>query len=274
MSIFSLRVGSRKVSADSSQGYDLSIPYRFKDQGLNAFGVDPASVQTVENNNFLGDTRRSGSCNVEQYTLIPHCHGTHTECVGHIVDEFLAVVDILKDVWVPAVIITVELERAGLSKDQAVSSSQEDDFIISRQSLNRSLEMFSDPFFSHALIIRTLPNHESKKTREYDNAPYFSNEAMENIVTRPVQHLLVDIPSVDRMCDQGKLSNHRLFWGLEAGQHTLGQQSASLKTITEFIYIADEIKDGYYLLNLQLSPFEADAAPSRPMVYPELKHEI
>ena len=37
-------------------------------------------------------------------------------------------------------------------------------------------------------------------------------------------------------------------------------------TITEFIYVTNEIFDGDYLLNLQFAPFENDAAPSRPVL--------
>jgi hypothetical protein len=39
-------------------------------------------------------------------------------------------------------------------------------------------------------------------------------------------------------------------------------------TITELIYVPAEVNDGLYLLNLQVAPFVADAAPSRPVLYP------
>ena len=38
-------------------------------------------------------------------------------------------------------------------------------------------------------------------------------------------------------------------------------------TITEMIYVDDKIKDGHYLLNLQIPSFVSDAAPSRPIIY-------
>jgi hypothetical protein len=43
------------------------------------------------------------------------------------------------------------------------------------------------------------------------------------------------------------------------------------KTITEMIYVRDEVADGLYLLNLQIAPFVSDAAPSRPLLYPLIK---
>ncbi|HSD73628.1 MAG TPA: hypothetical protein VLB75_02595 [Steroidobacteraceae bacterium] len=33
-------------------------------------------------------------------------------------------------------------------------------------------------------------------------------------------------------------------------------------------FVPDETADGFYLLDLQLAPFVADATPSRPLLYP------
>jgi arylformamidase len=38
-------------------------------------------------------------------------------------------------------------------------------------------------------------------------------------------------------------------------------------TITELIFIPDEVPNGLYLLNLQVAPMENDAAPSRPVLF-------
>ncbi len=271
MSIISIRLGEKSFRVDSNKGFDLSIPFRFQGDSLSAFGLSPTSLQTVETDDFIGDTQRDGSCNVNQYTLIPHSHGTHTECVGHIVNDDITITETLKDVWMPAIILTVKTEKARCCPDSYASSNQEEnDEIISKQRLMKGLQQFDDKDFLHALIIRTLPNDDSKKTRHYSHAPYFSNEAMEVIAHRSIQHLLVDLPSVDRMKDQGRLSNHRIFWGIATDCHDLNGATASSKTITELIFIADEIKDGYYLLNLQIAHFMADAAPSRPVVFQEL----
>ena len=44
-------------------------------------------------------------------------------------------------------------------------------------------------------------------------------------------------------------------------------------TITELCWIAPTIKDGWYLLDLQLPAFMSDAAPSRPLLYPARPHD-
>ena len=53
---------------------------------------------------------------------------------------------------------------------------------------------------------------------------------------------------------------HNAFW------NTSGQIRKDA-TITEFIFIENTIKDGRYILNIQVAPFENDASPSRPVLY-------
>ena len=123
---------------------------------------------------------------------------------------------------------------------------------------------------STALAIRTLPNPENKRTRAYEagTTPYFSVEAMQWIVERGIQHLLVDTPSVDRLDDGGRLTAHRIFWGLEADGRSVSDAARATATITELIYVPDTIGDGQYLLDLQIAPLVSDAAPSRPLLHP------
>ena len=44
-------------------------------------------------------------------------------------------------------------------------------------------------------------------------APFFTNDAIKYLSSLNIQHLIVDIPSIDRMNDNGILGNHRIFWG-------------------------------------------------------------
>jgi len=85
-------------------------------------------------------------------------------------------------------------------------------------------------------------------------------DALAFLAQQKVTHLLTDLPSVDREEDGGELLGHRAFW-MENGQPNLH------KTITEFVFVPNEVSDGTYLLNLQVAPFENDASPSRPVLY-------
>jgi hypothetical protein len=125
-------------------------------------------------------------------------------------------------------------------------------------------------FSAAALVVRTLPNDDRKLQRSYDekNVPsYFTNDAMRYIVDAGFKHLLVDLPSIDRLYDEGKLSNHRIFWNVEPNSFDVNAGSRIDSTITELIYAPNDVPDGRYLLNLQIAPFSSDASPSRPLLF-------
>ncbi len=244
---------------------DISIPIIFNGPQPNAFGVDAATAVS------LGDTREGSSVNFDQYTFIPHCNGTHTECVGHITDERISVRDCLQEVIMPAVLVTVEPEI--MSEPPALAGGQFDaDKVISAERLQLALSSVSadkdvcEP--NAALIVRTLPNDDSKLTRRYDSEnipPYFAADATEYIVDCGFKHLLVDLPSLDRL-DDPTLPAHRAFWKVEMGSREVNANTRMNSTITELIYVPNEVADGEYMLNLQIAPFEADCAPSRPIL--------
>ncbi len=251
----------------------IAIPMRFDGDQPNAFGVERASARACEAGTLVGDTRRGGSCNFEQITMIPHCNGTHTECVGHITDERISIIDCLRDPLSIAVLVSIRPERAEESEDSYVVELDPDDRLITKRSLESSLSAINGQLSAiseiKSMIIRTLPNDESKLSRAYADAipPFFSTEAMEFIVNKGYSHLLVDLPSIDRIYDEGKLANHRIFWKVGKGSRKTTDSARVNATVTELIYVPNEIKDGIYLLNLQIAPFSADAAPSNPTIF-------
>jgi kynurenine formamidase len=252
---------------DPENPIDISIPLYFNGPQPNAYGVEPATSTPCAAGELVGDTRQGGSCNFEQYTLIPHCNGTHTECVGHITHERIAIRDSLRDTFIPALVVSVTPERAAGSADAYSMTYGDEDLIISRASLEATVAGSAD---FRGLIVRTLPNDETKLSREYRETipPYFSTDAMKYIVELGIDHLLVDLPSIDRLYDEGRLSNHRVFWNVEPASFEISEETRRTATITELAYIPDKAADGLYLLNLQIAPFVSDAAPSRPLLFP------
>jgi kynurenine formamidase len=244
----------RNYRFDPSAPIEISIPLNFNGDQPNAFGVEPATSAACVAGELIGDTRRGGSCNFEQYTFIPHCNGTHTECVGHITNERISVRDCLRDSFVLAALITVE-----------PTAADNGDPVITKSSIERSISGKS----VEALTIRTLPNDDSKLTRRYIDKipPYFAHDAMTFIVQQGIRHLLVDMPSIDRLFDEGRLLNHRIFWNVEEGKFETNENTRRDCTITELIYVPNEVEDGPYLLNLQIAPFASDASPSRPILF-------
>ncbi len=241
-----------------SGGIDISIPLRFNGPQPNAYGVERAMSEPVRAGDLVGDTRQGGSVNFEQYTFIPHCNGTHTECVGHITNERISVRDCLRGVLIPAILITVE------------PGSSAGDLVIDAEELDAKLSVFEEDDVN-ALILRTVPNVADKLTAQYGESnipPYFTAQAIRMLTARGFTHLLVDMPSIDRIFDDGKLINHRIFWNVEEGSFETNPDTRINSTITELIYVPDEIPDGEYMLNLQIAPFESDCAPSRPILLP------
>ncbi len=255
-------------SIETSEPMDISIPMIFNGDQPNTYDVDKATAKAYEAGEFIGDTRRGGGCNFEEYRLIPHCNGTHTECVGHISLERISIHNILKDSFIPTTLISVAPEKANETKDRYIPDKGEGDFMITKKVLEEKLKD-ADKNFPEGLIIRTLPNDDTKKSRQYmkKQPPFFSIDAMEYIVSLNVKHLLMDIPSVDRTFDEGKLTAHHIFWNVPFESHDIDKDKHSIKTITEMIYAENDIEDGRYLMNIQIPNFVADAAPSRVLIY-------
>jgi len=273
--LITVAINQENYQADLSQPYCLAIPLYFNGAQPNHFGAHKAHSKTVKVEGFIGDTERGGSCNVDEITLTPHCNGTHTESVGHIVNDDIAVASVLTGALIASQLITLSWERAKDSVDSYRPNIEDEDKLITRASLKDKLENI-DSSLLQAVIIRTLDNLESKKEAIYNienQPPFFSVEAMEYLVERGVEHILVDFPSVDKMYDEGLLANHHLFWGVNGGTHTLTGASQPHKTITEMIFVEDEIDDGSYLLSIQIPAFMSDAAPSRPLIYPMTKND-
>ncbi|MAP55506.1 MAG: metal-dependent hydrolase [Altibacter sp.] len=211
-----------------------------------AWYLDAPIIKPVTMDNWVGKVSEGASVNFNNIYFNPHAHGTHTECVGHISETFHSVNDALKHFFFMAEVISVVPETVG------------EDQIIPAKELRTLLEG-KQP---EALVIRTLPNTASKRTRHYShtNWPYLHEEAAIYLRELGVKHLLIDLPSVDKEKDEGQLRAHKAFWNYpEAPRYDA--------TITEFIYVPNTVSDGSYLLNLQIASFQNDAAPSKPVLY-------
>ncbi len=212
----------------------------------------------AEGGGFVGDTRRGGSCNCETVTLNPHGNGTHTECVGHISTNRIHIVDVLTDVIVPALLVSVELE---IGEEGAFVGFEGLD-----RAIRRARSGSASPF--RGLIVRTLPNNPEKKRAVWSgaNPPWLDPEATRLVRSLRIDHLLVDLPSLDRE-DDDLLTSHRIFWELPA-EGAVEADPTDGRTITEMIWVPDGVADGFYNVTVQIPPFALDAAPSRVLLLP------
>lgn len=264
------RVGNREIRVELTRPVSLAIDLDFSKDQPRHFGAPPASTRPFAVPGFSGSVEQGASCNCQILALVPHCNGTHTECVGHLTREPLDAHRVAPLGFIPAFLVSIEPTPARASAESADPIPQAADFLITRRTLETSWLQAVAPFEPRALVIRTLPNTIAKKHQDYSNQtpPYLSREAAELLVQRGIEHLVVDLPSIDRSHDEGRLTAHRIFFGLPRGDTTLAHASRASATVTELAYIPDSLADGPYLLELQVPALGGDAVPSRPLLYP------
>lgn len=240
---------------DLSKPIDISIPLTNSDENPIAWYLEKPIMEPVVFGDWIGKVSEGSSTNFNNIYFNPHGHGTHTECLGHITKEFYSINQCLKQFFFLAKLISVQPESVGT------------DFVISKQQIENTL----NGNFPEAIIIRTLPNTSDKLSKKYSktNPPYLSEEAAVFIREAGIQHLLIDLPSVDREEDDGKLLAHKAFWNIK-NTNDLNEDARINSTITELIFVPNDIQDGNYLLNLQIGSFENDASPSKPVLYANL----
>ncbi|MGH8658385.1 MAG: cyclase family protein [Gammaproteobacteria bacterium] len=268
---FRFSLDATAYEADFNRPMPIGIPVEFSGRQPNFFEADMAKARALDFGGFVGDTRRGGSCNVETLTITPHCNGTHTECAGHVLDQPMSVLDTVSPTPCLALVVSVHPDSAEHSDDSYSVPLDPDEPLITRQALDLALKPLAKSPPAQALVVRTLPNGPDKLWRHYRGAsghPFLSIEAMERVLELSIAHLLIDTPSVDRAQDNGKLWVHRMFWGIEQGSRTAPTEELPKRSITEMIYVPDDIADGLYLLDLHIAPFAIEAAPSRPILYP------
>lgn len=252
---------------DSEKGVDISIPLTDNHNTVSAWYCDPIKITPVKTEHFIGDVNQGGSVNFRNIFLNPHGNGTHTECVGHISKESFTLNQCLKEFHFFGDVISVApIEYFNEEFNQK-------DFVISADLLKAAIERVktTEGNFqpSKVLTIRTLPNSISKLTNNYSNSnpPYLLPETIELIKEKEYDHLILDLPSVDREMDNGKLTGHHLFWEYP-------NNTKKHRTITELAFIPDGLYDGTYIFNIQITSLESDASPSKIMVHEILKRSL
>ena len=155
-----------RYHSDLSAGTSIAIPLQFSGPQPNHFGTAEASEDTLILGDFVGDTRRGGSCNVDELQLIPHCNGTHTETVAHIVNDDIWVGHAADDILCLAALASVPMTMANESDESYRPALDESDLVITAGSLKRAFGQYLS-LRPRALVIRTISNDVAKMSRKY-----------------------------------------------------------------------------------------------------------
>ena len=244
--IANIKYKEQVFKIDLSKPLDISIPLRAGENNPNAWNANDPKMEPVTSGEWIGSVKEGSPVNFFNILFNPHAHGTHTECVGHITKNQQSVNESLKKFFFIAEVISLKPRE----------------YDKNRMIIVNDLKKILNNKRPEAVIIRTLPNSIKKLQKKYSNTnpPFLQKEAAEFLTSIGVKHLLIDLPSVDKELDDGVLAAHHAFWN-----HP--NETRLDCTITEFIFVRDEIKDGSYFLNLSFAPFENDASPSRPVLY-------
>jgi arylformamidase len=247
MNAMQITSGGKVYQVDIANPIRLAIPLAEGISGVNCFGAPPVQYRPFTSGSFVGSVKSGAPVNFYDVQINPHGNGTHTEGVGHISAEWQPLLPHLDTVFCVARLVTV-YPQSQKDGDRVVELVQLQEAIGSR--------------VEEAIIIRTLPNDDSKRTRHYTdtNPPYLAADAATWLREQGVKHLLLDLPSVDREWDQGVLASHHAFWNYPASPRLAA-------TITELIYVPENVSDGLFLLNLQVAPLVMDALPSNPIIF-------
>jgi arylformamidase len=247
--ICSFILAGKNWSANLNKPIEIGIPLKAGTNNPRAWYCEEVSMSPVKMDGFIGEVAKGGSVNFRNITFNPHGHGTHTESYGHISPDIFPVNKALRKFHFSAYLYSLP-----------VHTTENGDRIIRTQDLlNAHPENMPWP---EACLIRSLPNNNTKLTQVYteSNPPYLETSLLKLLADKNVEHLLLDLPSVDREVDGGALAGHKAFWNYP-------ENPRKLATITELAFFPDTIPDGWYLLNLQTANFENDATPSRPVIY-------
>lgn len=240
-------------SIDLSKPIDISIPLSNTDDNPIAWYIEKPVIEPVRFGDWVGKVSEGkSSTNFNNIFFNPHGHGTHTECLGHITREFYSINEHLKTFFFTAEVVTI------------TPDVKDGDHVIGRLQIQAALAGKTP----EAIIIRTMPNNPEKLSRKYSNTnpAYLDEAAAEFLREIGVKHLLIDLPSVDKEHDEGKLLAHKAFWNV-TDVDNLNTNARLDATITEMIYVPEFVDDGNYMLNLQIASFENDASPSKPVLY-------
>jgi arylformamidase len=249
----SLHLFSNTYHTDLHQGRLISTIFDPAKSTPKCFWAPDVKVEPVRTDSFIGDIDQGGIVNFKNIFINPHGNGTHTECVGHIISGDYYVSEAITHPFYVARLISIQPDQMA-NGDLAIT---ETNILQAWQSMDPQMEI-------EALVIRTLPNEPTKQDIDYSgsNPTYIDVEAIRFINNLGIKHLIVDLPSIDREEDGGALAGHKAFWGVDI------EKIDTKKTITELVYIDNDIKDDVYLCQISPMMIKSDASPSTIILYP------
>ena len=83
---------------DTENSIDISIPYNFNGPQPNFYDVNPGKSIPFKSGDNTYSVATGYGCNVPEISMNIHCSGTHTEYVGHLLENPGDIGNILTDI--------------------------------------------------------------------------------------------------------------------------------------------------------------------------------
>ena len=152
----------KEYTIDTASTVDISIPYNFNGDQPNFYDVEKGKLSHLKTGTDLWSVADGAGCNVPEISMNIHCSGTHTESVGHLLENSGDIGSMLKDGLLPTALITVSPESFQDTNEEYHCTINGNESVITATSIKLQFNKFKN-HHPHALIIRTLPNKDEKK---------------------------------------------------------------------------------------------------------------
>jgi kynurenine formamidase len=227
----------------------------------NGFSLPRISRKTfVYKDKFIGNVGEGGACNVDILNYVPHGL-THIETSAHILMQDENAVTI-KDIPVQNLSGLVYLLDITDIDAEAGRS-------VRWQDVEAKLKKITLPI--RMLALKTQASLQPRDT-DFSGKDflYLSPETAEKLHDfKPrINCLLLDLPSIDRESDGGKLAAHRHFFGLP--QKGCRWEDKEKRTLVELAWFSD-LQEGYYYAFITPQRFQTNAVSTGIVFHPLLE---
>ncbi|MCP4727166.1 MAG: hypothetical protein GY863_19165 [bacterium] len=231
---------------------DRKVLFRPETKAVNSFFISPPSRETYEvPGQFTGDVDGGGVCNVEIISSAAH-NTTHIETSSHVLSYGSNPITVDE---IPVENLSGLLYLIDLTEIQAESGKAIKWIDIERKLLEITLPVTMLGIKTQGSV---LPEDYDFSGQDFLHLAPEAAKAIHDfrIMNNTIECLMLDLPSIDRENDQGKLLAHRNYFGIPETGHS--GTDTEKRTIVELAYFAG-LDEGYYYAVITPPRFQTNA---------------
>ncbi|MDH5404684.1 MAG: cyclase family protein [Candidatus Heimdallarchaeota archaeon] len=233
-----VQIGEETYTLGSPISASREVQFNPTPKSSGAFYLPPFQISTFEVKNiFVGDILRGGSCNVTIHNYSPH-NLTHLETSLHIVDNGIPV-SAIPNKHLNGILYLIDLTKTYDQDDECIKW---DDISEQITNLHPSVTFIALKTYSS-----TLDQFHDFSGEDPLFLDPFAAKMIHDLKNNKINGLILDLPSIDKETDGGKLLAHRNFLGLP--REGIKSTVEEFRFIVELAYF-ENLQQGYYYLNI------------------------